>query len=547
MIQRSLFRGYRPRFRSTLRVSAVVSATLLVGIASGITPASAAGAKVTGGGASFPQLELEQWRADVSGPPYSLQVDYQAAGSTFGRQKYLAGQLDYGVSDIPFQPDEASDLAKSPRKNFVYVPVSAGGLGLMYNVVGLDGRRITNLKLSQVSACRAFTEDTIYWDDPAIAADNPGVPLPHDRIRPVTRSDGAGTSYVLSEYCISTAPDIWGKFIGLIQRVSAGSASGDFSAGRPTSQWPSGYGAAGTAFASDGCANTVANEVAGKSTITYVEAGFAKERGFPNAVMRNAAGVFVAPNSTNVTAALAYASGRPDGTFNLNYLANDPVAYFPSTYSYVIAQTAGFDPAKGLTLASFLNYAVTAGQRRADSLGYARLSNVLVNLALDQIAKIPGAPARPTDLAGAPPPPRPINLPQGGVGGGAGGAAGGGKPGVGGVAGGSGFAGTAGGGAVAGAPGAAAGAAGAAGSAGGAVVAGAEINRGADGRVSLNAAALAAGKAASTGKTSSGPSDPISNKDTLWYLMLGAGFVLLGAGVGGGSTAALAKLGKDKS
>ena len=211
----------------------------------------------------------------------------------------------------------------------------------------------------------------------------------------------------------------------------------------------------------------------------------------------------------------------------------------------MIAQTAGFDPAKGFTLASFLNYAVTAGQKRAESLGYARRSNVLVNLALDQIAKIPGAPARPTDLAGAPPPPRPINLPQ--VGGGAGGAAGGGKPGIGGVAGRPGVGGAAGGGAVSGAPGAAGGTAGGAGSAGGAVVAGAEVNRGADGRVSLNAAALAAGKAASTGKTSSGPSDPISNKDTLWYLLLGAGFVLLGAGVGGGSTAALAKLGKDKS
>src|SRR5690349_2306718 len=94
---------------------AAVAATLPVGSVAVAPSASAAGAKVTGGGASFPQLELEQWRADVSGPPYNLDIDYQAAGSTFGRQKYLAGQLDYGVSDIPFQPEEQAQLAKSPR------------------------------------------------------------------------------------------------------------------------------------------------------------------------------------------------------------------------------------------------------------------------------------------------------------------------------------------------------------------------------------------------------------------------------------------------
>lgn len=510
-------------------VTAIVA--LVVGLA---PPAGAAGAKVTGGGASFPQLELEQWRADVKGPPYNLDVDYQAAGSTFGRQKYLAGQLDYGVSDIPFQPEEQAAVAKSPRRDFVYVPVSAGGLGFMYNVTGLDGRRITGLRLSQESVCRVFTEDEIYWDDPGIAAENPGVPLPHDRVRPVSRSDGSGTSYVLSEFCISTAPNVWARFIGLISQVSPSTATSEFSAGRPTSQWPSGYGQAGVAFASDGVANTVANEVAGKSTITYVEAGFAIERGFPNALVRNAAGVFTPPEAANVTAALGYATGRPDGTFNLDYLAPDAAAYFPSSYSYVIAQTTGFDAAKGLTLATFLNYAVTAGQKRADALGYARLSTVLVNLALDQIVRIPGAPPRPTDLQGAPPPPRAIDTSQVVVGPGATGAGGGVGPGATGGAGGPGA--TTGRGATGGPSAAGGSTTGATDPAvvapgadvPGASVAGESVTRDANGRPSLDAAQLAAG-AASTGSTrSSEPSDPISDREVLGYLAIGAALVAAG-------------------
>ncbi|MFN8052152.1 MAG: substrate-binding domain-containing protein [Acidimicrobiales bacterium] len=493
-----------------------VAAVAVLAVTVDVSPASAAGAKVTGGGASFPQLELEQWRADVSGPPYNLSIDYQAAGSTFGRQKYLAGQLDYGVSDIPFQPEEMDQLAKSPRRNFVYVPVSAGGLGFMYNVIGLDGRRITNLRLSQESVCRVFTEDEIYWDDPGLVADNPGVPLPHDRVRPVARSDGSGTSYVLSEFCISTAPAVWSKFIGLVKAVAPSTASSDFSAGAPTSQWPSGYGAVGVAFASDGVANTVANDVAGKSTITYVEAGFAKERGFPNALVRNSAGVYNAPDSPNVTVALGFATGRADGTFDLDYLAGDPKAYFPSSYSYVIAQTTGFDPAKGATLSTFLNYAVTAGQKRAESLGYARLSTVLVNLALDQIARIPGAGPRPTDLQGAPPPPRAIDTSKIVPGATAGAVAAGATPPV----------------AAAGAApasGAAAAAGPAASAAAATEVAGASVTRGADGRVRLDAGQLAAGASASAAgkRTAPGTNDPISDKETLWYFAIGAGLVAL--------------------
>ena len=57
---------------------------------------------------------------------------------------------------------------------------------------------------------------------------------------------------------------------------------------------------------------------------------------------------------TNTTSRSHWATRtRPgNGTFQLAFNGPDPSAYFPSTYSYILAQTTGFDPGKGATLAS---------------------------------------------------------------------------------------------------------------------------------------------------------------------------------------------------
>jgi phosphate transport system substrate-binding protein len=499
----------------------VVTSTELAAAAPSQRPAP-----ISGGGSSFAQLEIEQWRADVARPPYNLRVDYQSAGSTFGRQKYLSGQLDWGQSDITFQPSEQPLVDKSPRKNFVYVPTSAGGLGFMYNLIGNDGRRITNLRVSQATVCRMFTEENMMWNDPALVAENPGLPLPNRPIRPVVRSDGSGTSYVFSAFCIANAPQVWQAFISLIARVAPDTGDLAFRSGAPTSQWPSSYGLVGAQFAADGVADFVANDVSGRDAITYNEAGFALERGLPNAYVRNAAGVYLLPEAKYVSVALAYATGRPDGTFTLNYTAPDPEAYFPSTYSYAIAQTTGFDPNKGLTLATFLNYAVTKGQERAEKLGYARLSTVLVNLALDQIVKIPGAPPRPTDLAGAPPPPRALQ----GVPNVSGGSAGQAGPAQRGPAARGGSA-TAGGGAAAGSAATVVDPATGAVSAGGETTAVAENEFAAAGEPTVDVSNLPSASVGSQSATRASAS--ISDKDALWTFVLG--FALVGLGTLAGS------------
>jgi phosphate transport system substrate-binding protein len=370
---------------AALAVLGVVGALALT---TGPVAGAATGPTVSGGGSSFVGLLMSQWRADAAKPPYDASVSYTSADSGFGRAKFASGELDFGMSDIPFTASELPDVQGRP---FAYVPAAAAPLGITFNVIGDDGARITDLDLTAEAVCRLFTVPGIRWDDPSVVATNPGVRLPSRAVRPIVRSDRAGTSYVLSEFCLDRAPAVWDafrSFIGTGQYFQ----DGDLAARVPVSQWPHGYGSVATGFAGDGVGDAVS---AHADAVTYTEVRYTKVLNLPAAAVQNSSGAFVAPTNAAGTRGLAFSSWRPDGTIDLANQGPDPDAYFPSTYSYAIVPTAGFDPDKGAVLARFLDYAVCQGQARSEPLLYSRLPASMVDRALDGIAAVPGAGPRP--------------------------------------------------------------------------------------------------------------------------------------------------------
>lgn len=376
-------------------------AILCIQLVSAAPPASAAGVPISGGGSSFAALELDQWRADTARVPFSLGVNYVSQGSSFGRQQFSDGNLDFGASDITFLQSEIPELrshrcaGQDPSTCFVYVPVSAGGVSFMYNKQDASGRRMSNLQLTRDQACKIFTGQITTWGQ--LAGDNPSLSGDGNQIIPIIRADGAGESYVFSQFCISVDQPVWAAFIADRKAHDPQNVAPDFGQGQPVSNWPQNWGRANPVPFGDGVANAVADPTAGQNAITYTAAGYAKVRSFPVASVQNAAGVFTQPTEDNVTVALGYASPQADpngvpGTFALNFSGPDPRAYFPSTYSYVIAQANGFSPAKGATLGEFLCYAISKGQEIAPLLAYARLSAPLVQISINAISHIPGAP-----------------------------------------------------------------------------------------------------------------------------------------------------------
>ena len=200
------------------------------------------------------------------------------------------------------------------------------------------------------------------------------------------RSDGSGTTAQFTAFMARQTPD------DLERVLPAGRASTSTRARRcrcgPTSTPPS------QQF-SDGVADYVAAPY-NNGAITYVEYGYAKQRGFPVASVLNKAGYFTQPTAgQRRDRAARRRRSTPTCTQNLQgvYTNPDPRAYPVSSYSYLIVPTttaAPFTAAKGTTLSKFILYMVCAGQQKAAQLGYSPLPQNLVQDAFNVVQKIPG-------------------------------------------------------------------------------------------------------------------------------------------------------------
>jgi phosphate transport system substrate-binding protein len=405
----------KPHRRTTRHRAARVAVGLVMAVmASVVRPSeAAAGDLIDGGGSSFVGLIMSQWQGQAQ--QRGIRVQYRATGSGNGRLDFISGRNDFSMSDIPFQTEggEIAQVSGSARKDFRYVTLVAGALGFMFNLVGSNGQKITELNLTPELVCRIFTSGKTYgemkWNDPDIARVNPKVAtvLPDQAIVPVVRSDNSGTSYVLSEYCIATAPAVWTSFIGKVtgggDPTELGRLGADGRSGRPISNWPLAGFAQGAG--SDGLSAYVDGS-AGRGSITYIESGYAAitRNQLTNAkVYTPGLQQFIDPSPQGITAALSTAKLQENGTFDLDFNSSTPGAYFPSTYSYLIVQVSGFSAGKGETLADFIRYAVGPGQNFVEQLDYAKLPKNLIDAAMATAARIPGA----KPLAGTPPPPPP--------------------------------------------------------------------------------------------------------------------------------------------
>lgn len=346
----------------------------IAAITTGAAPAAngATYEPISGTGSTWTQDAVEQWRRDVA-VSLGMTVAYSGVGSTAGRRDFMNGSVDFAVSEVPFQADpEDGSAPEIPSRGYAYVPLTAGGLAFMYHLV-IDGRRVTDLRLSGPVVTKIFSGAITNWSDPAIQADNPGHVMPDKPITPVVRSDGSGTSAQLTAWMSAQYPSLWPHGARVHFPVP-----------------PNGKAQRG----SDGVAGYVA-QAYGEGAITYVENAYSLQAGFPAAKVLNAAGYYVPPTAGAVSIALLGAK-VVNGVQELGgvYDHADPRAYPVSSYSYLIAPTEVggiFTAPKGQTLGRFIEHAVCEGQQRADELGDAPLPLNLVREAAARVAEIPGA------------------------------------------------------------------------------------------------------------------------------------------------------------
>jgi ABC-type phosphate transport system substrate-binding protein len=395
------------RVRRCVRIAVLavvgLGAILVTGVAS---PAPSAEARqsyqrISGEGSSWSANAIDAMRRNVE--QFGITVDFSPSGSTAGRKAWLNGTVDFAASDIPFQfePEDGSAPEKPAAGSYAYIPVTAGGTAFMYNLK-INGKQVTNLRLSGENVSRIFTNDITTWNDPALQADNPGIILPARPIVPVVRSDGSGSSAQFTQWMIDRHPAVWQ---GYCERSGRAPACGS------TSFYPTVSGSATIAQAGDlGVAGYVSQGFA-EGAIGYVNYSYALNSAFPVVKVLNAAGFYTEPTPENVAVSLLQARINTDESNPAVYLTQDlsgvyadqdPRSYQLSSYSYFILPTVEkgqFTVEKGRTLSAFAFYAMCEAQQQSASLGYSPLPINLVEASLDQIRKIPGAEVPNVDIS----------------------------------------------------------------------------------------------------------------------------------------------------
>ncbi|AWB95422.1 phosphate ABC transporter substrate-binding protein [Agromyces badenianii] len=378
---------------AVLGVVLVTAGSLTIGATPKAEAVGSVHAPIVGSGSTWSANALQQWIRNVWSN-YQWKITYSESGSTQGRNDFLMGTADFGVSEIPYQIANSNEADVRPPRKFAYMPIVAGGTALMYNLE-IGGRRVTNLRLSGDTIAKIFTGVITRWDDAQIKADNPALSLPAIPIVPVVRSDGSGATAQVSIWLRQQHTALWDAYCPAVGRPFVNGHCG------VTSNYPVVPGSGFVAKSgSNGVAGYVAQPHAGGS-ITFVEYSYALNAGYPVAKVLNNAGYYTEPTAQNVAVGLLSAHINEDTTspdyltqdLSDVYTSGDPRTYPLSSYSYIILPTAlesDFTENKGLTLADFGAYFLCEGQQQAETLGYSPLPINLVEAGQTQIKKIPG-------------------------------------------------------------------------------------------------------------------------------------------------------------
>ncbi|MGZ4747430.1 MAG: phosphate ABC transporter substrate-binding protein PstS [Oryzihumus sp.] len=324
------------------------------GSSSGSSSSAACGkGTLNGEGSSAQKNAIEQAISDFQDQCNGATVNYNPTGSGAGIKQFIAGQVDWAGSDsaLKDQPAAGSSQAETAQAQAKCgseawnIPMVTGPIAVSYNVAGVD-----KLILTPDVTAKIFLGQITKWNDPAIAAINPGVKLPATAIKVFFRSDESGTTENFTKYLAAAAPKVW--------------------TAAPGKKWT---GKGEGKEKSAGVANAVKSTDGG---ITYAEWSYAKDNKLGIAQIDNSAGPV---ELTGESAGKAVAAATVAGTGNdlklkLDYATKTPGAYPIVLVTYEIACSKAKDPAKVELLKSFLKFfASPAEQAKLQDIGYAPL------------------------------------------------------------------------------------------------------------------------------------------------------------------------------
>ncbi len=321
-----------------------IAATVLVACSSVVLAQD-----VTGAGASFPAPVYSKW-ADAYNKATGVRVNYQSVGSGAGIKQIKAKTVDFGATDAPLKDEDLS------QSGLIQFPTVIGGVVPVVNIQGISPGQI---KLTGEALGDIYLGKITKWNDPALTALNPGVPLPDAAIAVVRRADGSGTSFLFTNY-LSKVNAEWKAKVGEGTAVS----------------WPTGAGGKGN----EGVSSFVQRL---PNSIGYVEYAYAKQNKMSYVQLRNKDGNYVKPDDSAFKGAAAGA----DWSKSFYQVLTDQAGKdsWPITgATYILMYKTPEKPADASNALKFFEWAYNTGDKMAEDLDYVPLPDSVKKLVRTQ-------------------------------------------------------------------------------------------------------------------------------------------------------------------
>jgi phosphate transport system substrate-binding protein len=316
-------------------------------------PISCASGTLNTQGSTAQLNAINQWIKDYQTACSGANITYQGTGSGAGQQAFIAGTADFAGSDSPLvAADQPKADARCKTGPAIHLPMVVGPIAVAYNVSG-----VSSLQLKPATVAKVFSGKITTWNDPAIAADNPGVTLPSTKITAVHRTDSSGTTDNFTKYLSTVDPTDW--TFGHDKTWKAPGGDGENK--------------------SDGVASQISKT---DGSIGYVEWSFVQVDNLKMAKIGNGAGEFTeltgdAAGKT-VASAKVTSTSTDDMQLSIDYKTTASGAYPIVLVTYEIACDKGNTATALPLIKGFLGYTSSAtAQQELTKLGYAPLPETI--------------------------------------------------------------------------------------------------------------------------------------------------------------------------
>ena len=300
--------------------------------------------QLIGVGTTFPlPLYSTWWQAFQTQHPGTY-IKYLPSGSSSGIEMMFSGGSDFGATDVPMTDKQFL------RGKALHFPTVLGAIVPIYNLPGV----VEPLRFSPKALAGIYLGTITKWNDAAISGPNPEIQLPSSNIAVIHSAAGRGSTYIWSDYLTKVSVE-WRT------RVGRGSSV----------KWP-----VGTEVEGSGNVAKLVKETT--YSIGYVELAYAVQNRLPCGQVQNAAGNFIAADSSSISAAAAASAKAMPSDFRASITNPTGGRSYPIASFTWILVSENMESTKREAMKDFLRWMLDEGQTYAESAGFTRLPKAIV-------------------------------------------------------------------------------------------------------------------------------------------------------------------------